>query len=139
MLGGIVVNNAIVLVDQINLLRRRDGYELLEAISEAGRRRLRPILMTASTTAFALIPLALGLGEGGEMQAPMARTVIGGLASSTLITLLVVPAVYLLIERRLGRRSAAEAIRITREAADSDGDAPPETAARLGLEQEGGA
>jgi hydrophobic/amphiphilic exporter-1 (mainly G- bacteria), HAE1 family len=93
MLGGIVVNNAILLVDHSNLLFRR-GMPLEEAIKEAGRRRLRPILMTALTTSFALTPLALGLGEGGEAQAPMARVVIGGLLSSTLITLVVVPTVY---------------------------------------------
>jgi len=98
MLGGIVVNNAILLVDTINLLRRRDGMGLREAIEEAGRRRLRPILMTALTTSLALVPLAIGLGEGGEAQAPMARAVIGGLLSSTLITLVFVPVVYSLLE-----------------------------------------
>jgi HAE1 family hydrophobic/amphiphilic exporter-1 len=100
MLGGIVVNNAILLVDHTNLLRRRDGMPMREAIEEAGRRRLRPILMTALTTIFGLLPLALGLGEGGEAQAPMARAVIGGLVSSTLITLVFVPTVYSLFERR---------------------------------------
>jgi HAE1 family hydrophobic/amphiphilic exporter-1 len=100
MLGGIVVNNAILLVDYTNLLRRRDKMPLREAIAEAGRRRLRPILMTALTTIFGLIPLALGVGEGGEAQAPMARTVIGGLTSSTLITLVIVPVVYSLFERK---------------------------------------
>jgi len=100
MLGGIVVNNAILLVDHTNLLRRRDGLGLGEAIEEAGRRRLRPILMTALTTVIGLVPLALGLGEGGEAQAPMARAVIGGLLSSTLITLVFVPVVYSLFERR---------------------------------------
>jgi HAE1 family hydrophobic/amphiphilic exporter-1 len=98
MLGGIVVNNAILLVDYTNLLRRRDNYGIRAAIEEAGRRRLRPILMTAATTIFALIPLALGLNEGGEAQAPMARAVIGGLLSSTLITLVIVPVVYSYIE-----------------------------------------
>ena len=99
MLGGIVVNNAILLVDYTNLLRRRDGMPLEQAIMEAGRRRLRPILMTASTTILALVPLALGMGEGGEAQAPMARAVIGGLLSSTVITLVFVPTVYSLFER----------------------------------------
>ncbi|MFC1823791.1 efflux RND transporter permease subunit [Thermodesulfobacteriota bacterium] len=98
MLGGIVVNNAILLVDHINLLRRRDGMALREAIEEAGRRRLRPILMTATTTMLALVPLAMGIGEGGEAQAPMARAVIGGLMSSTLITLVFVPTIYSLFE-----------------------------------------
>ncbi len=98
MLGGIVVNNAILLVDYTNLLRRRDKMPLREAIEEAGRRRLRPILMTATTTIFALLPLALGLNEGGEAQAPMARAVVGGLLSSTLITLVIVPVVYSVFE-----------------------------------------
>ena len=100
MLGGIVVNNAILLVDHTNLLRRRDGMALREAIEEAGRRRFRPILMTATTTILALIPLSLGLGEGGEAQAPMARAVVGGLLSSTLMTLVFVPTVYSIVERR---------------------------------------
>ncbi|MGD9181912.1 MAG: efflux RND transporter permease subunit, partial [Desulfobacterales bacterium] len=100
MLGGIAVNNAILLVDHINLLRRRDGMPLREAIEEAGRRRLRPILMTATTTILAMTPLALGLGEGGDAQAPMARAIIGGLFSSNLITLVVIPTVYALIDRR---------------------------------------
>jgi HAE1 family hydrophobic/amphiphilic exporter-1 len=98
MLGGIVVNNAILLVDYTNLLRRRDKMPIREAIEEAGRRRLRPILMTATTTIFALLPLALGLSEGGEAQAPMARAVIGGLLSSTLITLVIIPVVYSVFE-----------------------------------------
>ena len=106
MLGGIVVNNAILLVDYTNLLRRREKYGMREAIEEAGRRRLRPILMTAATTIFALIPLALGLYEGGEAQAPMARAVIGGLMSSTLITLVIVPVVYSYIEG-MGRKERA--------------------------------
>ena len=100
MLGGIVVNNAILLVDHTNLLRRKASMPLREAIEEAGRRRLRPILMTATTTIFGLVPLALGLGEGGEAQAPMARVVIGGLLSSTFITLIFVPVVYSIFERR---------------------------------------
>jgi HAE1 family hydrophobic/amphiphilic exporter-1 len=100
MLGGIVVNNAILLVDHTNLLRRRDGMALRPAIEEAGRRRLRPILMTSLTTVLGLLPLALGMGEGGEAQAPLARAVIGGLSSSTLITLLFVPVIYSIFERR---------------------------------------
>ncbi len=99
-LGGIVVNNAILLVDTANRLRRRDGLKLRAAIEEAGRRRLRPILMTAMTTICGLTPLALGLGEGGEAQAPMARAVIGGLISSTLVTLVVIPVVYSLVEKK---------------------------------------
>ncbi len=100
MLGGIVVNNAILLVDHTNLLRRKASMPIREAIEEAGRRRLRPILMTATTTIIGLVPLALGFGEGGEAQAPMARAVIGGLLSSTLITLVFVPVVYSIFEFR---------------------------------------
>jgi len=102
MLGGIAVNNAILLVDHTNLLRRRDGMALEEAISEAGRRRLRPILMTSATTILAMAPLALGMGEGGEAQAPMARAIIGGLISSNLITLIFIPMLYAVFNRRKG-------------------------------------
>jgi HAE1 family hydrophobic/amphiphilic exporter-1 len=93
MLGGIVVNNAILLVDQAGQLRR-DGKVVNEAVAEAGRRRLRPILMTSLTTILALLPLALGIGEGADAQAPLARAVVGGLSGSTLITLVLIPAVY---------------------------------------------
>jgi len=99
MLGGIVVNNAILLVDTSNRLRREEKMVLEAAVAEAGRRRLRPILMTAMTTICALLPLAIGIGEGGEAQAPMARAVIGGLASSTLITLVFLPVVYSIAHR----------------------------------------
>ena len=99
MLAGIVVNNAIVLVDYVNTLRRRDGLPRLEAVLEAGRLRFRPILMTTSTTVLALLPMALGLGEGAEIRAPMAITVIGGLLLSTVLTLVVVPVVYTLLDR----------------------------------------
>ena len=109
MLGGIVVNNAILLVDHTNLLRRRDKMPLRDAIEEAGRRRLRPILMTALTTILGLTPLALGLGEGGEAQAPLARAVIGGLLSSTLITLVFVPVMYSIFERRMSAPASAPA------------------------------
>ncbi|MDR0361435.1 MAG: efflux RND transporter permease subunit [Planctomycetota bacterium] len=104
MLAGIVVNNAIILVDQTNLLRREDGFSVRGALEEAGRRRLRPILMTALTTALGLVPMCFGWGDGGEAQAPMARAVVGGLTSSTFITLLVVPLVYSLLES--GREAA---------------------------------
>ncbi len=100
MLGGIVVNNAILLVDTTNHLRRSENMETCAAIEEAGRRRLRPILMTAFTTILGLTPLAIGIGEGGEAQAPMARAVIGGLLSSTIITLVFVPIVYSWFEWR---------------------------------------
>ncbi len=99
MLAGIVVNNAIVLVTRINQLRD-SGLARTEAIIEAGRARLRPIVMTTLTTTLGLIPLALGLGEGSELRAPMAITVIGGLLVSTLLTLVVIPVVYSLLDRR---------------------------------------
>jgi HAE1 family hydrophobic/amphiphilic exporter-1 len=102
MLAGIVVNNAIVLVDYINLMRRQ-GLELKEAILESGKRRLRPILMTTLTTVFALIPMSLGLGAGAEMQAPMARTVIGGLTVASLFTLFFIPTLYSLLESAKAR------------------------------------
>jgi HAE1 family hydrophobic/amphiphilic exporter-1 len=93
LLCGIAVNNAILLVDQAGRLRR-EGSSTIEALSEAGRLRLRPILMTTLTTILALLPLALGIGEGADAQAPMARAVLGGLVASTLITLVLIPAVY---------------------------------------------
>ncbi|MEQ9453584.1 MAG: efflux RND transporter permease subunit [Phycisphaeraceae bacterium] len=96
MLGGIVVNNAILLVDQAEQLRRQGMTALVSAV-EAGRRRLRPIVMTSSTTMLGLLPLALGIGEGAEAQAPLARAVIGGLLASMLITLIVVPVAYTLV------------------------------------------
>lgn len=100
MLAGIVVNNAIVLIDYTNLLRRRDKLQLRFAVELAGRRRLRPILMTTLTSILGLLPMALGFGEGAEVQAPMARVVIGGLTTSTLITLLFIPTIYTMIEER---------------------------------------
>jgi multidrug efflux pump subunit AcrB len=92
-LVGIVVNNAIVLIDYINTLRGR-GVEKTEAIIEAGRARLRPIIMTALTTIVGLVPMALGIGEGAEIRAPMAITVIVGLSSATILTLIVIPTLY---------------------------------------------
>lgn len=97
LLAGIVVNNAIVLVDYINTLRKR-GMERNEAVALAGKVRLRPILMTASTTILALIPLALGIGEGAEAQAPMATVVVGGLMVSTVITLVLIPVMYTILD-----------------------------------------
>ncbi len=99
MLAGIVVNNAIVLVDLINQLRAK-GAERFDAIMEAGSARLRPILMTSLTTALGLLPMAMGFGEGSEVRTPMAITVIGGLVVSTLLTLLVIPVVYSLLDRK---------------------------------------
>jgi len=99
MLTGIVVNNAIILVDLINQLRS-SGIVKTEAIMEAGRARLRPILMTTLTTALGLLPMAIGFGEGAEVRTPMAITVIGGLLVSTLLTLIVIPVVYSLLDRK---------------------------------------
>lgn len=93
MLAGIVVNNSIVLVDYINILRRR-GMSRYDAIIQAGRSRLRPILMTTLTTVLAMIPLGLALGEGAEMQQPLAITIIFGLTVSSIFTLLLIPVVY---------------------------------------------
>lgn len=96
MLLGIVVNNAIVLIDYINLMRRRDDSQgLLHSIIEASKLRLRPILMTSFTTILAMVPLAVGIGVGAEIQAALARVVIGGLLVSTFITLFLIPIVYL--------------------------------------------
>jgi HAE1 family hydrophobic/amphiphilic exporter-1 len=100
LLAGIAVNNAIVLIDYTNLLRQRDGLALRHAVELAGRRRLRPILMTSLTTILGLIPMSLGIGEGAEVQSPMARVVIGGMITSTLITLLFIPTIYTMIEER---------------------------------------
>ncbi|GAB1264467.1 efflux RND transporter permease subunit [Aurantivibrio infirmus] len=99
MLAGIVVNNAIVLVDRINQLRDL-GNERTQAILQAAQSRLRPILMTTLTTTLGMLPLALGFGEGAELRAPMAVTVIGGLLSATLLTLVVIPVMYQLFDRK---------------------------------------
>lgn len=98
MLAGIVVNNGIVLVDRINQLRKL-GRSLNDAVQEAGGERLRPILMTTATTVLGLLPMSLGLGEGAELRAPLAVTVISGLLLATALTLLVVPVVYTLFTR----------------------------------------
>jgi HAE1 family hydrophobic/amphiphilic exporter-1 len=103
MLVGIVVNNAIVLVDYINLLRREQGMGIRDAVVESARLRLRPILMTTTTTILALLPLALGIGTGAEVQAALARVVIGGLVASTLITLVLIPVVYITVANGLER------------------------------------
>ncbi len=103
-LVGIVVNNAIVLVDYINMLRHKQGMPLHEAVEEGGRRRLRPIIMTTLTTTLALVPMAIGVGSGSELQAPMARVVIGGLLTATLVTLVVIPVLYTTLEEALDRR-----------------------------------
>ncbi|MGW0798977.1 efflux RND transporter permease subunit [Streptomyces sp. NPDC002692] len=120
MLIGIVVTNAIVLIDLINQYRRQ-GYGVVEAVVEGGRHRLRPILMTALATIFALLPMALGVtGEGGFIAQPLAVVVIGGLISSTLLTLLLVPTLYAMLELRKERRAGKKA----RKRAQKAGAAP---------------
>ena len=99
MLGGIVVNNAILLVDQLKRVKNDKNIGPKEAIVQASLNRIRPILMTALTTTLAMIPLAIGLGEGSEAQSSMAKVVIGGLTSSTLTTLFLIPSIYLLAEK----------------------------------------
>jgi HAE1 family hydrophobic/amphiphilic exporter-1 len=106
-LAGIVVNNAIVLVDYANTLRGR-GIPLREAVVQAGAVRLRPILMTTATTVLGLLPMALGLGDGAEIRTPMALTVIFGLISSTVLTLIVIPTIYHSMVRIRGERRDLE-------------------------------
>ena len=107
MLVGIVVNNSIVLIDYINKLRQK-GMERREAIILGGKTRLRPILMTMFTTVLALVPMALGIGEGSELRAPMAITIIGGLTSSTFLSLIIVPIFYTFLDdisQKISRRN----------------------------------
>jgi HAE1 family hydrophobic/amphiphilic exporter-1 len=120
MLAGIVVSNAILLVDYTTTLRTRDKMPLRVAVETAGRTRLRPIVMTTLTTILGLVPMSLGIGEGAELQAPLARVVIGGLAASTLITLVFVPTLYTIFEEGLS------AFRREKAPADvtAEGDAP---------------
>jgi len=100
LLVGIVVNNAIVLVDYINILRAR-GSGMIEAVQEAGRTRLRPVLMTAATTIVALMPMAFKRGQGSEVWNPLGVTILGGLLVSTLVTLVLVPTIYSILESRV--------------------------------------
>jgi len=116
MLAGIVVNNAIVLVDYINIMRKK-GLERAEAILVAGPNRLRPILMTTLTTILGLIPLTLGIGEGSETQAPLATVVVFGLSFSTIVTLLLVPVIYTMVDdfeqwmsRKFNKKRSSESI-----------------------------
>ena len=99
LLVGIVVKNAIILIDKVNQLRE-EGVAKREALAEGARSRLRPIIMTTLCTVFGFLPLAIGAGEGAEVRAPMAVTVIGGLTVSTLLTLIIIPLVYDLLDRR---------------------------------------
>lgn len=98
MLGGIAVNNSIILVDRINQLKQ-DGTDLTEAIVQAGQQRVRPIIMTSLTTILAMLPMTFGFGEGASLRAPMAIAVIGGLVTSTLMSLMVIPCLYSILER----------------------------------------
>ncbi|WP_329010604.1 MULTISPECIES: efflux RND transporter permease subunit [unclassified Streptomyces] len=124
MLIGIVVTNAIVLIDLVNQYRSQ-GYGVVEAVVEGGRHRLRPILMTALATIFALLPMALGVtGEGGFIAQPLAVVVIGGLISSTLLTLLLVPTLYAMVELRKERRAAKKAAKREPEAEQPSSDEP---------------
>jgi len=102
MMLGIVVSNGVLLVDYTNVLRRK-GRPLLDAVVAASRTRLRPILMTSLATVFGLLPMAIGLGTGGETNAPLARAVVGGLSVSTLLTLFLIPTVYVMLEDRIPR------------------------------------
>ena len=124
MLVGVVVSNAIVLVDTVNLLRRERALSPTEAVVEAGRLRLRPILMSTATAVLGLLPMALGFGAGAEIQAPLARVVIGGLTASTLVTLVLVPVAYVGVaelrhqaQQRLSTRRAARRLEIAPPAA----------------------
>ena len=107
MLMGIVVNNAIVLISYINILRAR-GLSMLEAVTTGGKDRLRPVLMTTITTLAALLPLAVSRGEGSEIWQPLGITMIGGLTVSTLITMLFVPTLYAVMETRLKKNNGSK-------------------------------
>ncbi|MEU1231616.1 efflux RND transporter permease subunit [Streptomyces sp. NPDC005828] len=125
MLIGIVVTNAIVLIDLINQYRAQ-GLGVVEAVVEGGRHRLRPILMTALATIFALLPMALGVtGEGGFIAQPLAVVVIGGLITSTLLTLLLVPTLYAMVELRKERRAKKKAAKREKKAG-GDAAVPPQ-------------
>lgn len=111
-LVGIVVNNGIVYIDYVNKLRRQQNMKLEEAVVHAGRIRMRPILMTALTTIFGLIPLALKLGEGSELWSPLGRAVIGGMIVSTFLTLVFIPTLYTSFEKRSERKKTASASQV---------------------------
>lgn len=107
LLAGIVVNNAIVMIDLINQMRN-SGMDKISAILEGGKSRLRPILMTTLTTTLGLLPLAIGFGDGAELRAPMAVTVISGLLVSTLLTLVVIPVMYAIMDRKVYNQTGSE-------------------------------
>ena len=97
------MSNGVLLVDYTNVLRRK-GRPLFDAVVTASRTRLRPILMTSLATVFGLLPMAIGWGTGGETNAPLARSVVGGLSVSTLLTLFLVPTMYVILEERFPRK-----------------------------------
>jgi hydrophobic/amphiphilic exporter-1 (mainly G- bacteria), HAE1 family len=109
MLMGLVTKNAMLLVDFANRAQRERGIDQINALLEAGKVRLRPILMTTAAMVLGMLPLALGLGEGSEQQSPMGRAIIGGVISSTLLTLIVVPVLYSWLDRKGAKaRKAAQ-------------------------------
>jgi multidrug efflux pump subunit AcrB len=124
LLAGVVVNNAIILIEYAEVAQRDDGLPRDEAILEAGRLRLRPILMTAVVALLSSLPLALGLEDGGELLRPLAIALVGGLAVATLLTLIVIPNLYLLahtgaerVRRRLRHERPRDAVGAPRPAA----------------------
>jgi len=121
---GVIVNNGIVLVDYTNLLRKR-GLHLEEAIITAAGNRLRPILMTTLTTVLALLPLAFYPGEGTELVAPIGKTVLGGLTFGTLMTLVLMPAIYAVFNRKSEERAIRREERLNRIAAGRSGRRKP--------------
>ncbi|GAB3094748.1 efflux RND transporter permease subunit [Lysobacter terrae] len=129
LLVGLVVKNAIILIDKVNQLRE-DGIAKRDALVEGARSRLRPIIMTTTCTLFGFLPLALAFGEGAEVRSPMAITVIGGLLVSTMLTLVVIPVVYDLLDRRADAFYRERGLRIRREKAETAAaiDADPEAA-----------
>jgi len=122
LLAGVVVNNGIVLIDVLKN-KRLAGEDLVHAAIDAGRSRLRPILMTTLTTIFGMVPLAFEIGDGSELWAPMARAVIGGMTVSSLLTLVLVPAIYVSLagfaDRRAARKKARQQARLTPVAPDA--------------------
>jgi HAE1 family hydrophobic/amphiphilic exporter-1 len=129
LLVGLVVKNAIILIDKVNQLRE-EGVAKREALVEGARSRLRPIVMTTTCTLFGFLPLALAFGEGAEVRSPMAITVIGGLLVSTMLTLVVIPVVYDLLDRRADEYYRERGLRARREKAEVTAaiDADPEAA-----------
>jgi HAE1 family hydrophobic/amphiphilic exporter-1 len=99
MMTGVVVRNPIVMIDHMNYLTRERGVKLLKAVILSGQDRMRPILMTTAATVLGFLPLALGLSESADLWSPLAVTVIGGLISSTFLTLFVIPNLYILFNR----------------------------------------